>query len=272
MKRSHEFLSKKAQALRKDIITISYAGKGAHISSSLCIADIITVLYWDILRISAKNPSAVKRDRFILSKGHAVASLYVILAQKKFFPSEWLTTYGKNGTALVGHPEFTIPGIELSTGSLGHGLAVGTGMAYGAKYIKNPYRVYVLVSDAECQEGTLWETALFSGHHKLSNLCAIVDYNKLQAFGKTNDIINLEPFKQKWESFGWTAYVVDGHNIKELQKTFYAMKKNNKPSVIICNTIAGKGVSFMENQLRWHYLNLNETLFKQAMQEIEGDK
>ena len=269
MSKSIKFLKEKAKLLRKEIITMAYYGKGPHISSSLSIVDILTVLYWDILKISSKNVSSQKRDRFILSKGHAVSALYAILAHKSFFSKDLLKTYGKNSTILAGHPEHLVPGIELSTGSLGHGLSVGVGMTLASKLDNKSYRVFVLISDAECQEGTIWETVLLASHHKLNNLYTIIDYNKVQAFGKTNDVVNLEPFAKKWKAFGWNVLEIDGHDIKSLQRAFIVFPENKRPTAVICNTIAGKGVSFMENQIKWHYHNLDETLCKRALEEIE---
>lgn len=272
MRKSLTFLVKKAKILRKEIITMAYYGRGPHITSSLSIADILTVLYWDILKINPRNTSVKTRDRFILSKGHAVSALYAVLAHRGFFSRELLKTYGKNGTILAGHPEHLLAGIELSTGSLGHGLPVGTGMALSSKLDNKPYRVFVLVSDAECQEGTIWESVLLSAHHKLNNLCAIIDYNKLQAFGKTNKIVNLEPFAKKWKAFGWDIQEINGHDLKALQKAFNAFSKNKHPTAVICHTIGGKGVSFMENQVKWHYHNLDETLYKRALEEIDKNQ
>lgn len=261
-------LENKAKKIRRKIIEVSFNANTAHISSSLSIVDILTVLYWDVLKINPKKLNDANRDRFILSKGHAVTALYAVLYYKKILSEELISSYGKNGTLLAGHPEHLVPGIELSTGSLGHGLSVGAGIAYANKIDNRKSKVYVLLSDAECQEGTIWESVLFSSHFKLNNLVAIIDYNKVQAFGKTNKVINLEPFAEKWKSFGWDVAEINGHNIKLLNKQLNKTSSKNKPRVIICHTVAGKGVSFMENKILWHYHNLTELEYKQALKEL----
>jgi len=272
MKSTEEHLKKKAKKLRKEIITMSFRGRGSHISSCLSIADILTVLYFNTLKIHPKKHSHPKRDRFILSKGHAACALYVVLAHKGFFPKEYLETYGCDGTLLGAHPEYgKIPGIELSTGSLGHGLSVGTGMALAAKLDGSNHKVFVLLSDGECNEGSVWEAALFAGQNRLNNLVVIIDYNKLQAFGRVKNVIDLEPFYSKWESFGWAVKEVDGHNHKELLKVINSIPlKKDRPTTIITHTIAGKGVSFLENKLEWHYLNLTEEQYRKAIEELDN--
>lgn len=264
-------LKQKAKEIRKKIIKMSFRGKGSHISSCLSITDILVVLYWDLLRINPKKPKEKNRDRFILSKGHAACALYPILAEKGFFKNSYLDTYGRNNTLLGVHPEHgTLPGIEFSTGSLGHGLAAGAGMAFAAKLNNSTSKTFVLISDAECDEGSIWETALFSAHRQIDNLVVIIDYNKLQAFGKTKDIANLEPFADKWKSFGWTVKEVDGHNLQQLSKLLNSVPfVKNKPTAIIAHTIAGKGISFLENRFEWHYLNLNKEQYEKALEEIE---
>lgn len=267
-----KYLKKKAQELRKEIITMSFKGQRAHISSCLSIAEILTVLYFDILKLDPEKPDSPNRDKFILSKGHAACALYAILAQRGFFPKKYLATYGQENTQLGQHPEYgTIPGIELSTGSLGHGLPVGAGMALATKLNSYQSKIYVLLSDAECDVGSTWEAILFASHHKLDNLIAIVDYNKLQAFGRTRQVLNLEPFSKKWISFGWTVLEVDGHNPNKLSKAFKTVPKvKNRPTVLIAHTVAGRGVSFLENKLEWHYLNLDKTQYSQALEEINN--
>ncbi len=262
-----KLLQNKSKNIRKDILVMAYKSHGAHISSSLCIADILTVLYWDVMKINPKKPNDPKYDRFILSKGHAAMALYAILAQKGFFPKKILEEYRKDGSLLGDHPIFGIPGIELATGSLGHGLSVAVGMALASKLNKKDNRIFVLVSDAECQEGTVWEAVLLANQLKLDNLTLLVDYNKLQALGQTKDIINLDPLVKKFKSFGWNSYNIDGNNVKDLKK--YLNKKNHSsPLAIICNTIGGKGVSFMENNFEWHYKNMDADTYKKAMNEV----
>jgi len=267
--KSSIFLKKKAKELKKEIITMAYNGHGAHISSSLSIAEVITVLYWDILYIKPKNPQFKNRDRFILSKGHAASSLFAALSQRGFFSKSILKTYGKDNNMFGVHPEHTVTGIEFSTGSLGHGLSVGCGMALAGKLNKQKYKVYVLISDAELQEGSIWEAALFASHHKLDNLYVFIDYNRVQAFGKTNEVTNVEPLEEKWSAFGWNVNQINGHNIKKLQKACRKKYFRNKPTVIILDTISGFGVSFMENEIKWHYSNLTNELYQQALKEIE---
>lgn len=266
MKKAND-LKSKANLIRKEILKIAYEGHGAHISSSLSIVDILTVLYFRELRL---NPSGKSGDKFILSKGHGVSALYAVLAQKGIISKNQLYTYGKDGTLLGAHPEHSVDGVLLSTGSLGHGLSVGAGIALRAKIDEQDLRVFVLLSDGECQEGSVWEGAIFARQNKLDNLTAIVDYNKLQAFGRVKDIGNLEPFSQKWKSFGWSTVEVDGHDMTKLEKTLKSIPfRKGKPNTIIAHTIAGKGVSFIENKLKWHYLNLSEELFSKANQELE---
>jgi transketolase len=266
-----EFLKKKSIQLRRKIIQMAFAGNGSHISSCLSSTDILTVLYWKILRIKPKKPDYQKRDKFILSKGHTASALYAILAQKGFFPEKILETYGKEGTILGAHPEYqALPGIELSTGSLGHGLSIGIGKALAAKLNRHPSRIFVLLSDGECDEGSVWEAALFAGHHHLDNLVVIIDYNKFQAFGKTKDVIDLEPLAHKWRSFGWATKEIDGHNLKKIEKVLKVIPQvKKKPTVIIAHTISGKGISFLENKLEWHYFNLNKEQYKKSLEELD---
>lgn len=268
---TERYLKNITKQIRKKIIDMAYKGNGAHISSCLSITDLLVVLYWDILKINPKKPKELSRDRFILSKGHAASALYAVLAQKGFFQHRYLETYGSNNTFLGVHPEYdTLPGIEFSTGSLGHGLSVGAGMALAAKLNKLECRTFVLISDGECNEGSVWEGVLFSAHMKLDNLIIIIDYNKLQAFGRTKDIMNLEPFAAKWRAFGWATIELDGHNLKQLQKVFHSIPLvKNKPTAFIAHTIAGKGVSFLEDKLEWHYLNLKKEQYKMALEEIK---
>jgi transketolase len=214
------------------------------------------------------------RDRFILSKGHAGATIYAALAEKGFFPIEKLATHYQDGSDLSGHVSHKgIPGVEISTGSLGHGLPVGVGMAYAGKLKNASYRVYVLLSDGECDEGSNWEAILFSAHHKLNNLTAIIDYNKIQSLDLVSVTLGLEPFRQKWESFGWAVYEVDGHDIDGLINVFKTSnKEKDKPVCVIAHTTKGKGVSFMENSVLWHYRSPQGAEYEQALVELNGVK
>jgi len=252
------------QELRRLVIEISLMAKVGHISSALCICDILSVLYGKVLR----NPGTPDRDRFILSKGHAALALYVALHKKGLLDRKELETFCADGSRLGVHPEFGAPGVEVSTGSLGMGLSVGAGLALSAKLRKSPWRVYVLMSDAECDEGSVWEAAMFASHHRLQNLTVIIDDNGFQAFGRTEKILNLQPLEERWRSFGWEASTVDGHDEAALAKAL--ADPSGKPRVLIAKTISGKGVSFMENKLEWHYYPVNEEQARQALRELGG--
>ncbi|HPB24157.1 MAG TPA: transketolase [Bacteroidales bacterium] len=261
-----------AKKIRIHAVNMTHLGKSSHVGAVLSIADILAVLFNDILHVRPDDPKWGKRDRFILSKGHAGAGVYAVLAEKGFFPSDWLKTHYQNGSMLSGHvSHIGIPGVELSTGSLGHGLSVGAGLAMAAKMDKNDYRTFVLMSDGECDEGSVWEAALFAAHHHLHNLIAIIDYNKIQSLAPVKDTINLEPFADKWQSFGWAVKMVDGHNCDELKDVLQGVPfDKNKPNCIIANTIKGKGVSFMENQVLWHYRTPQGEEYDKAINELEG--
>ena len=233
------------------------------------MAEIVAVLYDEILNISPDRLTDPDRDRFILSKGHAAAAYYSILALKGFFPMDWLDTFYLDGGQLAGHTTRSVPGVEVSSGSLGHGLPMAFGMAKAAKIDQRPYRVFALLSDGECQEGSVWEAAMLAAHHRLDNLTVIIDYNKIQALGQTNEICDLEPFADKWTSFGWSVRQVDGHNVAELYEALSSLPYlGNKPSCLIAHTIKGKGVSFMENKLLWHYRTPVGEEFDAAMSEL----
>ena len=221
-----------SKEIRKKVLKMAFEARASHIGSSLSEVDILTVLYFKILSIDPKNPWFDDRDRFILSKGHGVAALYATLSQKGFFPENILDTYCKEGGKLPGHSTRNCaPGVEVSTGSLGHGLPMGAGMALAGKRDKKNYRVFVLMSDGECDEGTTWEAALFASHHGLDNLIVIIDYNKLQAFGRTNEVLNLEPLKEKWQSFGWKVKEINGHNFSEIENALSRIPfEKTKPS------------------------------------------
>lgn len=259
-----------AKKIRIHAVNMTSLGKSSHVGSVLSIADILAVLYTNILRIDPKNPKWEERDRFILSKGHAGAGVYAVLAEKGFFPVEMLKQHYQNGSLLSGHVSHKgIPGVELSTGSLGHGLSVGTGMALAAKMDIKDFKSYVLLSDGECDEGSNWEAILFASHHKLDNLVAIIDYNKIQSIGPVKDTLNLEPFKDKWLAFGWHVVEVDGHNHEELKKALSAVPfQKDKPTVVLANTVKGKDVSFMEHSVLWHYRTPQGEEFENAMKEL----
>ena len=260
-----------ANNIRKHAVTMTSLGGSSHIGSILSIADILAVLYGSILQVKAEEPRWIDRDRFILSKGHAGAGVYAALAESGFISVDKLKTHYQDGSDLSGHVSHKgIPGVEFSTGSLGHGLPVATGMALAAKINKNKHRVVVLMSDGECDEGSNWEAILFAAHHKLNNLVVIIDRNRLQSIHSTEDTLSLEPFPDKWKSFGWEVVEVDGHNQEEI---FNACSNidipQNKPLCVIANTTKGKNISFMENNVLWHYRSPQGDEYKAAMLELE---
>lgn len=265
-------ISDLALKIRQHAVHMTKIGKSSHVGAVLSIADILAVLYGCVLKKDNSNPRCFDRDRFILSKGHAGAGVYAVLAETGFFPIEELSSHYSNGSKLSGHVSHKgIPGVELSTGSLGHGLSVGTGMAYAAKLDNKQHKVYVLMGDGECDEGSNWEAILFAAHHGLNNLIAIIDYNKIQSLASTEATLRLEPFSSKWQSFGWEVEEVDGHNADDLLKVFTSDRTNHKPLCIIAHTIKGKGVSFMENSILWHYRSPQGEEYNKAMAELAGD-
>jgi transketolase len=247
--------------------------KSSHIGSCLSIADILAVIYGRNLLIDPKRSNWNERDRFILSKGHAVSILYALLAELGFFPEAELDTYCEDGSILAGHANHYVNGVEFSTGSLGHGLSVGCGIALAARTDKKSFKTYVLLSDGEMNEGSTWEAILFAAQHKLDNLIVIVDYNKLQGLGSTAEVINLEPLSDKWISCGWEIREVNGHDHHELFDTFNSIPfEKEKPNVIIAHTTKGKGVSFMEDKLEWHYKSPNSDQLKLALDELTNSE
>lgn len=250
-------LDQRSKDLRRKIAHMLEAAKRGHIGSAFSVLEILRVLYDEELRYDCNNPRWPQRDRCILSKGHACLALYVVLADKGFFPEADLWKFCQSKSILGGHPEYgKVPGVEASTGSLGHGLSIGIGFALNARYERFAYRTFVVVSDAELNEGSLWEAALCASKHKLSNLVVLVDYNKQQSYSTTYEVLDLEPLADKWQAFGFSVAEVDGHSLVEIRAALARTPfKNDKPSVIICHTIKGKGVSFVENNLYWHHKN-----------------
>ncbi len=243
-----------AQLIRGYAVKMTNCRSSGHVGSSLSMADIVAVLYERILRVDPANPRWPERDRFILSKGHAAAGVYGALVEKGFFPKEWVDTYYGDDGRLCGHISHHVPGVEFSTGSLGHGLPVAAGMALAAKRNKRSYRIFCLMSDGDCNEGSTWEAMMFSAQHGFDNLTAIVDANKIQALGKVTDIINMEPFAEKVEDFGWAVDEIDGHDFEQIEKALLAVPfRKGKPSFIIARTIKGKGVKSIENTVSSHY-------------------
>jgi transketolase len=244
-----------ALRLRRHVLRMCNLGGSSHVGSCLSIADIMAVVYGRVLRHDPARPGWAERDRFILSKGHAAACMYAVLAERGFFPRETLDLYYRNGSRLSGHVSAKgVPGVEFSTGSLGHGLGVGAGMAFQLRRLGGARRTIVLLGDGECDEGSVWEAALFAAHHRLGRLCAIIDYNKLQSLGSVADTIALEPFDAKWQSFGWRVVHVNGHDHEALHGALSQPGSAlDAPLCIIAHTIKGAGVPFMENQVLWHY-------------------
>lgn len=259
-----------ARRIRVHAVRMANRGGSSHIGSTLSMADILAVLYEKTLRFDPENPKAPERDRFILSKGHAGSGVYAALAEKGFFPTSKLATHYQDGSDLSGHISHKgVPGVELSTGSLGHGLAVGAGMAYAAKMQGRGFRVFVLLSDGECDEGSNWEAILFAAHHRLDNIVAIVDYNKIQSLKSVEATLALEPFADKWRSFGWEVSEVCGHSHAELSRRLSVVPfAKGKPSCLIAHTTKGKGVSFMENSVLWHYRTPRGEEFAAALREL----
>ncbi len=258
-----------ANRIRVHALKMTHRAKSSHIGGCLSIADLLSVLYGTVLRVDPSRPDWPERDRFILSKGHAAAAIYAALAERGFFPMEWLDRYYLDGSRLAGHITHGVPGVEASSGSLGHGLSIGCGMALADKRDRQHYRVFVLLSDGECDEGSTWEAALFAPHHHLDNIIAIVDYNKIQSFGTVKEVLDLEPLANKWQTFGWAVREIDGHNFGAIEEASLNVPlEAEKPSCIIAHTVKGKGVSFMENQLAWHYTPPNDDELRQALVEL----
>ncbi len=247
-----------AWKIRRHGIEMTHISGGAHIASILSVADIMAVLYTDVLRYDSQNPVWEERDRFVLSKGHAGAALYAALAEEGFFDVTELMTHYADGSRLSGHVSHHVPGVDFSTGSLGHGLSAAAGMAYAAKKDGKTYRTYAVLGDGECDEGSVWESALFANHFRLNNLIAVIDHNRMQSLDFNENTLELEDLASKWASFGWNVIEIDGHNHDELKDAFKKADKlmsdsAHKPTVIIADTVKGKGVSFMQNDILWHY-------------------
>ena len=260
-----------ARKVRLHCLNMVYRGKSGHIGSMLSTADVYSVLYTRVLNVFPEQPEKESRDRFILSKGHGGAALLATLAERGFFPMEWLNGYYQDNGKLSGHISHHIPGVEFSTGSLGHGLPVACGMAMAAKQAKKTHRVFCMVSDGDLNEGSSWEAIMLAGQHRWDNLIMLVDYNRLQALGASEDIIDLEPLAPKLEMFGWKVAAVDGHDCEAIEDVLLKLPlESGRPSAVIFKTVKGKGVSFMENNYKWHYGGLTAELLEQAIKEVEG--
>ncbi|WP_196592203.1 transketolase [Pectinatus frisingensis] len=266
-------LTEVSRRIRLDTIKAIYHVKTGHPGGALSIADILAVLYFNELNIDVQNPAWPDRDRFILSKGHGCTSLYAALAEKGFFQKEKLLTLRQYGSILQGHPDMkSTPGLDMSSGSLGQGLSIGNGMALAAKLQNKSYRVYVLLGDGELEEGQIWEAAMTASKYHLDNLIAIIDANGLQINGPTDEVMQVEPIDKKFSAFGWNTIVIDGNAIPQILTALKKVKRvKNKPSVIIAKTIKGKGISYMENNIKWHSGVPNPQEYKTALQELEGE-
>ena len=263
-------LAEIALTIRKDVVAEVHAAKSGHPGGSLGIADILAYLYFEEMRVDPKNPKWDDRDRFVLSKGHTCPAYYAALAAKGFFDREILLTFRKPDSILQGHPDMKhIPGVDMSSGSLGQGISAACGMALSGKVRKKDYRVYAILGDGECEEGEVWEAAMFAAHYKLSNLCVFVDANGLQIDGATKDVMNPQPFDEKFRAFGWNVAVIDGHSFDEIEKALKEARTSDKPIAIIANTVTGKGVSYMENSVGWHGSAPNDEQYAVAVADLE---
>lgn len=262
-------LKLRTEEIRKRVVEIVYKSKGGHIGGSLSSIEIETALYFHVMNIDPAHPKKADRDRFILSKGHSVEALYAVLAARGFVEQSLLDTYGQFNSKLAGHPTKKIPGIELNSGALGHGLSVGVGMSIGSKMSNNSFRTYVLMGDGEQGEGSIYEAAMSASHYKLDNLTAIIDRNTLQISGKTESVMALEPLRERWEAFGWEVFDAKGNDIEDIINTFDSFDHSNaKPKLIIAHTTKGNGISFMERGAKWHHGVPVEQQYNEAISEI----
>lgn len=264
-------LALKARTIRSLAVEMVHRANASHIGGSLSMVDLLAVLYFELMRVDPAKPDWADRDRFLLSKGHCCSTLYACLALRGFFPKEELLDYGKEGTRLLAHASHYVPGVELSTGSLGHALPVAAGIALSAKRKGESWQVYVIVSDGELDEGSNWEAILFSGHHKLDNLTVIVDNNKIQSLGATSEVLSLEPMEDKFNAFLWDVQRFDGHDIGQVRQALSnrGIESCGKPKILIADTIKGKGVDFMEDQLSWHYRSPGEEELQEALRQLK---
>jgi transketolase len=259
-----------ARRIRGRLVEMSHKAGTAHLASALSCVDVLVAAYWAVLNHDPLRPDAPERDRFILSKGHAVSALYAALAYRGYFPIEWLDTFDEEGSALPEQPSpCCVPGLELATGSLGHGLSVGVGFAFAARLAGRSSRVFVVLSDGECNEGVVWEAAMFAAAQNLDRVTAVIDYNKWQATGRSEEVMAIAPLREKWAAFGWSAREVDGHDLPALVETMSRTPDGSgKPVAIVAHTIKGKGVSFMEDDNNWHYRSPNAEELRKAQIEL----
>lgn len=255
-----------SKQIRRETLKMVFAAKASHVGGALSMADLLAVLYSKVLDIDPLEPNAKERDRFFLSKGHACTGLYATLALKGFYDPKELNSYSQNDSIFLSHVSHKIPGVELSTGSLGHALPVACGVALAAKRQKRNFKVYVMLSDGELDEGSNWEAILFAAHHKLDNLICIIDYNKIQSLGSVEEVVGLHPLKPKFESFNWHAVEIDGHNHASIEDAF-KIEPKQMPLCIVANTVKGKGVDFMEDKLLWHYKSPTQDQLNEALKQ-----
>ena len=259
-----------AYKIRKHAIDAVYSASSGHPGGSLSIADILSVLYFDEMNVDPKDPKNPDRDRFVLSKGHTCPAYYAALAEKGFFDKELLLTFRKPDSILQGHPDMKhIPGVDMSTGSLGQGISAACGMALSGKIRNKSYRVYAILGDGESEEGQVWEAAMMAAHYNLSNLCIFIDSNGLQIDGTVEEVMNPNPFDEKFKAFGWNVCVIDGHNFDEIASACENARNSDKPTAVICKTVKGKGVSFMENNVAWHGSAPNDEQYAIACADLE---
>lgn len=270
--RDHKGLNDIASIIRKEIVTMIHKAKSGHPGGSLSAVEILTALYFDEMNIDPSNPKMEDRDRFILSKGHAAPVLYATLAERGYFSKDELSKFRKFGSILQGHPDMNkIPGVEMSTGSLGQGFSAACGMAMASKLDSAPWNVYVLLGDGEIQEGIVWEAAMSASHYKLDNLIVFLDYNGLQIDGSTEDVMNVDPIEGKFKAFGWNVITIDGHDYDQIFAALDMAKSTvGKPTMIIAKTVKGKGVSFMENEAKWHGSAPSDSDLRQALLDLGG--
>lgn len=263
-------LAKKSVEYRQRILKYIYQAKAGHTGGSLSCVDVLNVLYNRIMNVNPANFDSPDRDRYVQSKGHCVEALFVVLADQGFFPESELETLGQYNSHFIGHPTRKVPGVEQNTGALGHGLSLSVGMAIAAKLDKKDYKVFTLLGDGELAEGSNWEAALTAAHYELDNLCAVLDYNRMQISAPTREVCNTDPVADKFRSFGWDVMEVDGHDVEELERIFKQFPLSpGKPCLVIAHTIKGKGISYMENVLKWHHGVPNEEEYEQAQKELE---
>lgn len=263
-------LEEKALEIRHDVLNMIYLAKAGHPGGSLSATEIVTAVYFHVMNIDPQNPDDPDRDRFVLSKGHACPVLYSALAERGFFDKKELDTLRQYHSILQGHPDMNkVPGLDMTTGSLGNGLSIGVGMALSGRMKHQDYMTYVLLGDGECQEGMVWEAAMAANHHHLKNLIAIVDCNGVQINGWVNDILRVEPFTDKWRAFGWSVIEIDGHDMRQVLTALHDARTMRAPTVVLARTVKGKGVSFMEDNSAWHGAAPNAEQLAQAMKDIE---